>query len=158
MKGYVVRKGNQCYAVIYEGLDPITGREHRRRHPAGPDREQADALAHRLADDRLRDRSPRRSSLTVGVYMTQRWLPANQARLRPSTRAGYDRNIRLHIVPRIGRVPLRPLRPDHIERLVRSARPPRHSQGCSSFYRIPPGRSPGRRESDASQPWVGVVL
>ncbi len=27
MKGYVVRKGNQYYAVIYEGLDPITGRE-----------------------------------------------------------------------------------------------------------------------------------
>lgn len=45
MKGYVVRKGNQYYAVIYEGLDPITGREHRRWHPAGPDREQADALA-----------------------------------------------------------------------------------------------------------------
>ncbi len=72
MKGYVVRKGNQYYAVIYEGLDPITGREHRRWHPAGPDRELADALAHRLAEDRLRDRSPRRSSLTVGVYLTQR--------------------------------------------------------------------------------------
>ncbi len=26
MKGYVVRKGNQHYAVIYEGLDPTTGR------------------------------------------------------------------------------------------------------------------------------------
>jgi integrase len=117
VKGYVVRKGNQYYAVIYEGLDPITGREHRRWQPAGPDRELAEALAHRLADDRLRDRSPYRSSLTVGVYLTQRWLPANQARLRPSTWAGYDRNVRLHIVPRIGRVPLRHLRPDHIERL-----------------------------------------
>jgi hypothetical protein len=30
VKGYVVRKGNQYYAVIYEGLDPITGRERRR--------------------------------------------------------------------------------------------------------------------------------
>ncbi|MCA1702167.1 MAG: hypothetical protein LC808_02415 [Actinobacteria bacterium] len=37
--------------------------------------------------------------------------------MRPSTWAGYDRNIRLHIVPRISRVPLRHLRPDHIERL-----------------------------------------
>jgi len=33
MKGYVVRKGNQHYAVIYEGLDPLTGRERRRWHP-----------------------------------------------------------------------------------------------------------------------------
>lgn len=56
VKGYVVRKGNQHYAVIYEGLDPITGRERRRWHPAGPDRAVAEALAHRLADDRLRDR------------------------------------------------------------------------------------------------------
>jgi integrase len=53
----------------------------------------------------------------VGVYLTQRWLPANQARLRPSTWAGYDANVRLHIVPRIGRVPLRHLRPDHVERM-----------------------------------------
>jgi hypothetical protein len=27
MKGYVVRKGNQYYAVIYEGRDPVTWRE-----------------------------------------------------------------------------------------------------------------------------------
>lgn len=38
-------------------------------------------LAHRLAADRLRDRSPRRSSLTVGVYPAM--APANQTRLRP---------------------------------------------------------------------------
>lgn len=117
MKGYVVRKGNQHYAVIYEGLDPLTGRERRRWHPAGPDREVAEALAAKLADEQLRDRSPRRSSLTVAVYLTQRWLPANQARLKPSTWAGYARNTRLHVVPRIGRVPLRHLRPDHIERM-----------------------------------------
>ena len=117
MKGYVVRKGNQHYAVIYEGLDPLTGRERRRWHPAGPDRDAAEQLAAKLADDWTRDRSPRRSSLAVAVYLTQRWLPANQARLRPSTWAGYARNTRLHVVPRIGRVPLRHLRPDHIERM-----------------------------------------
>jgi len=117
MQGYVVRQGNQHYAVIYEGLDPISGQERRRWHPAGPDRSEAEALVRRLAADRMADRSPRRSSLTVGVYLTQRWLPANQARLRPSTWAGCDANVRLHIVPRIGRVPLRHLRPDHVERM-----------------------------------------
>lgn len=117
MKGYVVRKGNQHYAVIYEGLDPLTGRERRRWHPAGPDRDAAEQLAAKLAGNWTRYRSPQRSSLTVAVYLTQRWLPANQARLRPSTWAGYARNTRLHLVPRIGRVPLRHLRPDHIERM-----------------------------------------
>ena len=35
MKGYVARKGDRYYAVIYEGTEPITGRERRRWHPAG---------------------------------------------------------------------------------------------------------------------------
>lgn len=26
MKGYITRKGNSWYAVIYDGLDPATGR------------------------------------------------------------------------------------------------------------------------------------
>ena len=50
MKGYVVRKGNQFYAVIYEGRDPVTGRERRRWHPAGPNRDEADALAARARE------------------------------------------------------------------------------------------------------------
>ncbi len=80
MKGYVVRKGNQHYAVFYEGLDPITGRERRRWHPAGADRAEAEVLANDLAVERMRDRSPRRSSLTVGMYLTQRWLPGSAPR------------------------------------------------------------------------------
>ncbi len=62
MKGYVVRKGNQHYAVIYEGRDPVTGRERRRWHPAGPNRDEADALAAQLASERMRDPAMRRSS------------------------------------------------------------------------------------------------
>lgn len=31
MQGYVVSKGERWYAVIYEGLDPITGKERRNR-------------------------------------------------------------------------------------------------------------------------------
>ena len=117
MKGYVVRKGTQHYAVIYEGLDPVTGRERRRWYPAGPDRDEAERLAEELAAERRRGRATGRTSLTLGVYLTQRWLPSKRASLRPSTWAGYRRNVELHVVPAIGRVPLRHLRPDHVERL-----------------------------------------
>jgi hypothetical protein len=44
MQGYVTRKGQQWYAVVYEGLDPATGRERRRWHPAGTDRGEAEWL------------------------------------------------------------------------------------------------------------------
>jgi len=117
MKGYIVQKGSQHYAVIYEGLDPVTGRERRRWYPAGPNRDDAETLATHLATERMRDREARRSSLTLGAYLTQRWLPSNRAALRPSTWASYRSNVERHVVRAIGRVPLRHLRPDHFEHL-----------------------------------------
>lgn len=116
MQGYVARKGERFYAVIYEGTDPITGRERRRWHPAGTDRAAAEAIAHDLAERRRSD-GRERCNLTLAVYLTQRWLPSKQLTLRASTYDSYRRNIALHVIPRIGRVPLRSLRPDHFERL-----------------------------------------
>ncbi len=52
MKGYVTRKGDRWYAVIYEGTDPVTGRERRSWHAAGTQRADADRLALRLAAER----------------------------------------------------------------------------------------------------------
>jgi hypothetical protein len=49
MQGHVARKRDRYYAVIYEGLDPVTGKERRSWHPAGTDRGEAEALATRLA-------------------------------------------------------------------------------------------------------------
>ena len=116
MQGYVARKGDRFYAVIYEGIDPITGRERRRWHPAGTDRAAAEEIAKELAERRGHD-GHERSSLTLAVFLTQRWLPSKQLPLRVSTYDSYRRIIDLHVIPRIGRVPLRHLRPDHFERL-----------------------------------------
>lgn len=116
MQGYVARKGDRYYAVIYEGIDPLTGRERRRWHPAGTDRATAETLACDLAE-RRRAGGHERCSLTVAVYLTQRWLPSKQMALRPSTWDAYRRVVDLHVTPRIGRIPLRHLRPDHLERL-----------------------------------------
>ena len=116
MKGDVARKGDRLYAVICEGRDPITGREQRRWHPAGDDEEAARALAGELVLAHAHNR-PSRSSLTVAIYLTQRWLPSKRVTLRVSTYDAYRRVVDLHVLPHIGRVPLRHLRPDHLERL-----------------------------------------
>lgn len=52
MKGYVARKGDRLYAVVYEGIDPVTGRERRTWHAAGTERADAERLAARLAAER----------------------------------------------------------------------------------------------------------
>jgi len=56
VKGYTAKKGNQCYAVIYEGLDPVTGKEKRTWHTSGPDKSVAEKLAKRLAAEIRRSR------------------------------------------------------------------------------------------------------
>jgi hypothetical protein len=62
--GYVIRKRDRYYAVIYEGLDPITGRERRTWHPAGKDRSEAERLAaHLAAECNGRNDEVRRSPL-----------------------------------------------------------------------------------------------
>jgi integrase len=59
----------------------------------------------------------RRTGPTLGVYLTRTWLPSKQVTLRPSTWDTYRRNIELHVLPELGRVPIRHLRVEHLERL-----------------------------------------
>lgn len=115
MKGYVAQKGNRFYAVIYEGRDPLSGRERRRWHPAGASREEAEALATRLAGSAaLIEREP---GPTLATFLLRQWLPAKQLSLRPSTWDGYRRLLELHVVPRLGAVSLRRLRAEQLEAL-----------------------------------------
>lgn len=41
---YIVQRNNQFYVVDYDGVDPRTGKERRRWHPAGRSRDDAEAL------------------------------------------------------------------------------------------------------------------
>lgn len=114
MKGYVARKGDRWYAVVYEGLDPVTGRERRSWHAAGTGRADAERLAARLAAER-NGRNDETRSLSFGAYLTRRWLPGKEVVLASSTYAGYRRNVERHIIPALGRIPLRRLRPNHLD-------------------------------------------
>jgi integrase len=100
--------------VIYEGLDPVTGRERRSWHAAGTERAEAETLAARLAADRGRGDDAVRS-LTFGAYLTNRWLPGKRLTLRTSTWDGYRRKVERHIVPSLGRIAIRRLHPAHLE-------------------------------------------
>ena len=119
MRGYVARKGDRWYAVIYEGLDPVTGREQRSWHPAGTDRAEAEALARQLAAQ-VNGRDDEGRTLSFGAYLTTRWLPGKRLTLRATTWDGYRRRIDRHILPALGRIPIRRLRPAHLEALYES--------------------------------------
>ena len=117
MRCYVVKKGKQYYAVIYEGLDPTTGKERRRWHPGGPLKRDAERLVNELVKrkDDGTYRGPDR--LTLGEYLTTRWLPGQVSQLSPSTYDSYRRNIDLHVIPYIGGVPLQKLAAEDLDGL-----------------------------------------
>lgn len=116
MNGYVAQRRGRFYAVIYEGLDPVTGRERRTWHPAGTDRAAAERLATRLAEEE-RGRADAVRALTFGAYLVGQWLPGKKLRLATTTYRGYERNVHRHVIPTLGRIGLRRLRHRHIEAL-----------------------------------------
>jgi len=119
MKGYVAKKGSRYYAVVYEGLDPVTGKEVRKWHPAGTCRGDAETLASRLAAE-TNDGTDATRSLTFGAYLTQQWLPGKANTLAKSTWHGYRRKIERHVLPTLGAVPIRRLKVTHLEALYES--------------------------------------
>jgi len=116
MKGYVRQRRGRFYAVVYEGLDPVTGKERRSWHPAGTDRAEAERLAARLAAEET-GRLDAVRSLTFGAYLTGQWLPTKRLQLATSTYRGYERNVQRHIIPALGRTSIRRLRLQQIEAL-----------------------------------------
>lgn len=130
MDGYVAQRRGRFYAVIYEGRDPVTGKERRTWHPAGTDRAEAERLARKLAAEETK-RVDAVRSLTFGAYLTRQWLPSKRLHLATSTYRGYERNMQLHILPTLGRIELRRLRYQQIESLYDSLLHPNTGRGLA---------------------------
>ena len=81
MRGYTAKKGNRYYAVIYEGVDPATGKERRRWYPAGTRKptptssSPSSSSAATTAITAPPTSDPRR-------LPHRRWLPAQRAQLQ----------------------------------------------------------------------------
>ncbi len=115
MRGGIQKKGNKYYAVVYDGVDPGTGKKRRTWIPAGTRRSDAEKI---LAEEikRRHDGVPvPTEKLTFGQYLTDRWLPIQKSRVRASTYDSYRRNIDLHVLPALGRRPLDKLSPDDLD-------------------------------------------
>lgn len=152
MNGYIAQRRDRFYVIIYEGRNPVTGKEQRRWHPAGTDRADAERIVKKLAAEETR-RVEGVRSLTFGAYLTSQWLPAKKLHLATSTYRGYERNVMLHILPVLGRTGLRRVRYQQIESLYDSLlhptkRPPQHRPRRHHHRRARRMASfPGRRVS-----------
>jgi integrase len=134
MRGSVAKKGKRWYAVVYDGVDPATGAYRRRWVPAGTRRSDAEKLLADLVKRSHEGNTVVSEKVTLGAYLTDRWLPVQEPRLRRSTLDSYHRNIERHVVPAVGAVPLDKLTVEDLDlfyaRLLKSGRTSR--DGASS--------------------------
>jgi integrase len=111
MRGHVRKRGAKWAIVLDVGNDPETGRRKQRWHSGFERKRDAErALADLLAKQQ-RGEYVEPSRLTVRGYLTGEWLPAVHRSVRPLTYAGYERSVRIHIVPRIGDLALQRVTP-----------------------------------------------
>jgi integrase len=120
LRGYTAKKGERYYAVIYEGVDPVTGKERRRWYAAGPRKADAQQLVTELMKRKIDGEYRPPDRVTLGSYLTDRWLPTKRAQVRLSTFDSYRRNIELHVIPRIGQILLQRLTPEDLDSLYAS--------------------------------------
>jgi integrase len=115
MRGNVTKKGNRYYVVIYEGVDPATTKKRYRWHLAGSTREEADRLLNELVRQVHNGEYVPPEKVTFGEYLTERWLPTKKSQLRASTYNSYRNNIDVHVIPALGPILIRKLRPEELD-------------------------------------------
>lgn len=114
---YIIERKNRFYVVTYDGIDPATGRERRRWHPAGHSRADAEAIAARLDAISASDTTIASGQLTFGRYLTEQFMSMRRHRLQPTTAHRYQWMIDNYISPALGSMPLRSVRAEHLDRL-----------------------------------------
>ena len=114
---YIIQRKDRFYVVAYDGLDPLTGKERRRWHPAGHDRHEAEQMATRLEADAAGSAPLRGGPVHLGEFLTDTWLPTKRRHVRATTSYRYSWMVDNYVNPSVGHVPLRRLRADHLDGL-----------------------------------------
>jgi integrase len=118
VRGHIRKRSRGSYTVvIYLGRDPETGKRRYLWRSIKGTKRDAEALLTRLLakHDTGTDLLP--SKLTVEQF-SEEWLKTLKKKVKPRTHARYCELLRIHIVPHIGAVELKKLKPLHIERLL----------------------------------------
>ena len=114
---YIIERKTRFYVVAYDGINPTTGRERRRWHPAGHSRADAEAIAARLDAMAAGDATIATGQLTFGRYLNDQFMPMRRHRLQPTTAHRYQWMIDNYINPALGSMPLRSVRAEHLDHL-----------------------------------------
>ncbi len=108
MRGHVRKRGATWAVVVDIGRDPATGKRRQKWHSGFRTRKEAERALTEIVGRIGRGEYVAPSTTTLGAYLEE-WLSSIQTRVRASTYESYARNIRLHVLPRLGDTPLQRL-------------------------------------------------
>ena len=110
MRGHIRKRGNAWAVVVDTGRDE-EGRRRQKWHSGFRTKREASEALTEILGQVSKGQYVAPSKLTVRQFLEDEWLPAVRASLRPLTFDSYAGNVRNHIVPRLGSVPLQQLTP-----------------------------------------------
>jgi integrase len=111
----VRRKDGRWMASITIGRDPQTGKLKRACF-YGKTRQEVAALLSKALRDKGQGVFVAPHKLTLGAWLDTWLRDYKQPEVRPTTFDNYETLIRCHLQPALGHIPLKDLRPDHLQR------------------------------------------
>jgi integrase len=114
MRGSIIKRGGTHSVVIELEPDPVTGKRRREWHSGYRTKREAEDARIAILGRIQRGEHVEPSRLTLSEFLTGRWLPARESSLRPSTFESYTRNVRVHVVPKLGSARLQGMAADEL--------------------------------------------
>lgn len=105
MRGSVVKRGKAYSVVLDVGEDPQTGKRRQKWHSGFRTKREAQAALTELVGNVNHGTYVTRTRQTVAEFVDE-WLAAIAPTVRPATLYSYSRNLRLHVMPYIGALPM----------------------------------------------------
>jgi integrase len=114
MRGHVRRRGKGWCVVVELPRDPATGKRRQKWHSGFERKRDAERALSNIVGRIDEGSYVPPSRLTLGAFLTDRWLPTMKVRVRPSTYDSYRRIVEGRIVPALGLVPLQHVTGDQL--------------------------------------------
>jgi len=114
-----VRKRGKKWAYVRYVTDPATGEGKYRWKSGFATKSDAQRALREAISATEQGSSIEPSKMSYADYVKRLWLPQLEDQLESSTIESYERNMRVHILPRIGGIKLQQLGPIHLNDLYR---------------------------------------
>jgi integrase len=108
VRGRVVKRGDGYSVVVELDRDPTTGKRRQKWHSGYRTKRAAERALSEIITALHTGAYVEPSKQSLAEFAAD-WLAAVEPTIRPSTHHSYARNLRVHVLPRLGSVPLRRL-------------------------------------------------